>query len=97
MYGTIARMKVSRDNREKLQRTLGEVEARPVEGFLASHLLVPDRRTDEAYLVVFFTDRDAYFRNADDPAQHEDYLRFRAHLEADPEWIDGEWVSYERR
>ena len=41
-----------------------------------------------------FDDRDAYMKNADDPAQHEDYLKLRALLDADPEWIDGEWWSF---
>jgi hypothetical protein len=93
MYGTIARLKVSKANLEALRATLEQAERRPVEGFVGSHLLIPDQWNDEAYLVVFFTDKDAYFRNADDPAQHEAYLAFRAHLDADPGWTDGVWHS----
>ncbi len=31
--------------------------------------------------------------NADNSAQHEWYLKLRDLLEADPEWIDGEYLS----
>ena len=95
MYGTIARLKISRDNLEKLREESERQMQRSVDGFRAAHLLVPDDRDDEAYLVVFFDDRDSYTKNADDPAQHQDYLRMRALLDADPEWIDGEWASWE--
>jgi hypothetical protein len=44
--------------------------------------------------VVFFRDRESYVRNADDPAQHEDFLKMRAHLDADPDWTDGVWTTY---
>jgi hypothetical protein len=56
-------------------------------------VLVPDEWNDEVLLVVMFEDRESYHRNADDPAQHEEYLKMRALLEADPEWTDGEWME----
>jgi hypothetical protein len=31
--------------------------------------------------------------NANDPEQHQWYLKIRELLEADPEWEDGEFVS----
>ncbi len=95
MYGTIARLKISRDNLGKLREESERQMQRPVAGFRMSHVLVPDDREDEAYLVVFFEDRESYTKNADDPAQHQDYLKLRALLDADPEWIDGEWTSWE--
>jgi hypothetical protein len=95
MYGTIARLKITRDNLGKLREESERQMQRPVAGFRMTHLLVPDDREDEAYLVVFFDDRASYTKNADDPAQHQDYLKMRALLDADPEWIDGEWSSWE--
>jgi len=95
MYGTIARLKISRDNLGKLREESERQMQRPVAGFRMSHILVPDDREDEAYLVVFFEDRESYTKNADDPAQLQDYLKLRALLDADPEWIDGEWTSWE--
>ncbi len=55
-------------------------------------MLVPDEWDDEILLVVMFDDKESYTKNADDPAQHQDYLKMRALLEDDPEWTDGEWV-----
>ena len=94
MYGTIAKLKISRENLEKLDALQREQPNRDVAGFKAVNLLIPDERDDEAYLVVFFEDKASYLKNADDPAQHEDFLKMRALLDADPEWIDGEWTSY---
>lgn len=95
MYGTIARLSISRDKLDAFRAEVGRANDREVAGFRSAHVLVPDERDDEAYLVVFFEDRASYTKNADDPSQHQDYLRMRALLDADPEWIDGEWWSSE--
>jgi hypothetical protein len=42
---------------------------------------------------VLFEDRDSYSANAHDPATEAWYGRFRALLEDDPEWTDGEWSA----
>lgn len=94
MYGTVARMKVKRDNLEALQKELGAEDYPSISGFRFSHMLMPDEWNDEVIVAVFFDDKDSYMRNADDPAMNERYGRYRALLEADPEWTDGEWFSY---
>jgi hypothetical protein len=43
---------------------------------------------------ILFEDEEAYSANAHDPATEEWYGRFRALLEDDPGWTDGEWVSF---
>jgi hypothetical protein len=43
-------------------------------------------------LAVLFTDREAYHRNADDPAQDRQFQLMRSFLENDPEWHDGEVI-----
>jgi heme-degrading monooxygenase HmoA len=95
MYGTIMRGRLAPGStvdafREELEK--GEVESAP--GFVASHLLKTDAGGDEVWVVVFFIDRASYRANADDPAQHERYVAFRAHLAEDPQWFDGEWDSF---
>ena len=95
MYGTVARMKVKRENLEALREAMNEVERRPGDGYVATHILVPDEWHEEVLVAVFFEDRKAYLKNANDPKMDEDYRRFRAFLEADPEWTDGEWESHE--
>jgi hypothetical protein len=44
----------------------------------------------DAYLVVGFESEAAYRRNAESPDQHARYEAYRALLETDPEWHDGE-------
>jgi hypothetical protein len=63
-----------------------------IPGLVAQYIYRMDADPDEYYLVVIFTDRDAYVRNAHSPEQHARYLQYRALLAADPEWHDGEIV-----
>ena len=93
MYGTVARMKVKKENIEALQAWAKEAQTREVAGFRAAHVLIPDQWNDEVLVAVMFEDKDSYDTNADAPEQHESYLKMRALLEADPEWTDGEWIG----
>jgi hypothetical protein len=96
MYGTIMHGRLAPgSSRDAFRAALAEGESVAVPGFVASHLLEPDRGGDDVWVVVFFTDRAAYTANADDPAQHDRYVAFRSHLADDPQWIDGEWTSFE--
>ena len=97
MYGTIMHGRLAPGStREAFQEALAAGETVPVPGFISSHLLHADRGGDEVWAVIFFADRATYRANADDPGQHERYVAFRSHLADDPEWIDGEWVSFEQ-
>lgn len=96
MYGTVARMQVTLENLEKLKVLMETVESRAVEGYVGNYILIPDVWHDEILMVVMFEDRATYVKNANDPAMHEDFLKYRALLEADPEWTDGEWLAYNR-
>lgn len=96
MYGTIMHGRLAPGStREAFRDALAEGEYAPVPGFVSSYLLTPDGGGDDVWLAVFFTDRDAYRANADDPSQHERYVAFRAHLADDPEWVDGGWETFE--
>jgi heme-degrading monooxygenase HmoA len=88
-------MQIPHERIADLQAAMEQVAIREIPGFRGSHMLIPDDGRDEVLLAVFFDDKGSYERNADDPAMHEDYLRYRALLDADPEWTDGEWVSLE--
>ena len=64
-------------------------------GFHATHVLLPDDDDDRTVIAaVPFEDEAAYAADALDPATEEWYGRFRALLEADPEWTDGGWQSF---
>ncbi len=93
MYGTVARMRVKPGHMEQLQRLNQEWQegrGRQVRGFVASYVLRPDNRPDELVLVAVFQDQESYRANAADPEQDRWYRQLREHLEADPEWTDGE-------
>ena len=90
MYGTIARTRVKPENREQLIKVFESqgYEAK-VPGYVTSYVLW-ENDGDTAWLFAAFEDRASYDKNADDPAQHERYLAYRALMEDEPEWHDGE-------
>jgi len=89
MYGTVARTRVKPENREKLSEVFARQTVAAVPGYVAAYMLF-ENDGDTAWLFAVFEDRASYDRNADDPAQNERYLEYRALMEADPEWHDGE-------
>lgn len=93
MYGTVARTRVKPENRDKLRAVFArQMEDAPIPGIVASYTLW-ENDGDVAWLFAVFEDRATYERNADDPAQHERYLEYRALMEEEPEWHDGEIES----
>jgi quinol monooxygenase YgiN len=94
MYGTVARTRVKPENREQLTKVF-ESQSYDTEasGYVTSYVLW-ENDSDVAWLFAAFEDRAAYEKNADDPAQHERYVAYRALMEDEPEWHDGEiWVE----
>ena len=89
MYGTVARTRVKPENREQLRKVTERQGYDEVPGFVTSYVLF-ENDSDTTWMFAVFTDRGTYERNADDPAQHERYLEYRALLEDEPEWHDGE-------
>jgi hypothetical protein len=89
MFGTIGHARFKPENRSALEQVLQAQELDASSGFLHGYVLYPEGK-DEVYMIAVFTDRESYYRNADDPAQHERYLEYRALLEEDPTWTDGE-------
>ena len=92
MYGTIARLRVTPGKHDELRRFGGE-EAEALPALAVQYVLQSDTDPNEMWLVVGFESREAYKANADSPEQHERYLKFRALLDADPEWHDGEIID----
>jgi quinol monooxygenase YgiN len=88
MYGTVARMRIKPENRDKFKAVMRDQD-RQVKGYVGSYVLA-ENDSDNMWLLAIFEDRATYDANADDPAQHEQYERYRALLEEEPEWHDGE-------
>jgi antibiotic biosynthesis monooxygenase (ABM) superfamily enzyme len=91
MYGTIAHMRMKPGMEEQMRQIENE-DAADIPGFLFSHMYRMDKDANDYFMVVAFTDKETYHKNAQSPEQHQRYLRYRELLEEDPEWHDGEIV-----
>ncbi|MBN9386516.1 MAG: hypothetical protein J0I20_00555 [Chloroflexi bacterium] len=96
MFATVYRLKVT-PGRESDALALNEAwyreRAPRVKGFVST-CIVKSITTDGEYLgVTIFDSKENYTRNANDPVQHQWYLRMRECLESDPEWNDGPVIS----
>ncbi len=92
MYGTIARMKVKPSMLEQFRAMMSEAAADRNEtpGMVAVHIYQMDRDPNELMMAVLFTDRAAYFGNANSSEQNDFYMQMVSFLESPPEWNDGE-------
>ena len=89
MYGTVAKMRVKADNVDAVRKVMAaQMEGNKPAGYIRSYVLL-ENDSDTQWLFVMFEDKASYMANADDPAQNERYMEFRALMEADPEWHDG--------
>ena len=95
MYGTVAFMKVKPGKLDELMAlTQEETRDRRMRGFVADYVYRMDDDPDRLCLVVLFSDKESYVKNAQDPEQDKWYRRIRELLEADPEWHDGEVIQH---
>ena len=96
MYGTIFRMRVKRGHEAGAAKAFEdwERELKPkIEGAIESLVMRPDGKPGELIGVAVFKDEASYRANADSPDQDRWYRALREHLEADPEWEDGEYIA----
>jgi quinol monooxygenase YgiN len=91
MYGTIAKLRIKPGMDAELERLSREEQAE-VPGIVFQHVYRMDDDPQELYLVVGFASKAAYRANAESPEQHARYEAYRALLDAEPEWHDGEIV-----
>ncbi len=90
MYGTVATLKLKPGHLEAFKAE--QVDRDWPEGAVAWYVYQMDDNPNELYLAVVFADRESYFANAHRPETHQQYLKMLEHLEAEPEWHDGEIV-----
>jgi antibiotic biosynthesis monooxygenase (ABM) superfamily enzyme len=76
----------------QLQQEMKSYENLNVDGMVGTTVYKLDAGSNQYMMAVVFRDRDSYMKNADSPEQEQRYQRFRALLEADPEWNDGEVI-----
>ena len=96
MFATVYKLRL-KPGREAEMQALSEAwnreRAPQVKGFVSSYTVRSEKVEREFLGVTVFDSEENFRRNANDPAQHEWYLKMREYLEADPEWNDGEVVS----
>lgn len=94
MYGTVARMQAKPGQAEALIQLFEAFNAeQEIAGHVSDLVYRSDADPNVFFMAVAFEDRASYEANANSPAMHEMYLRYRALLAADPDWHDGEIVS----
>ena len=93
MYGTVAMCSVLPENTDKLVALAAAEDVLGIQGYLGTEIMVAENHANTVLMVVRFRDRESYVANADSPGQDERYREFRALMESDPVWFDGEWVT----
>ena len=95
MYGTVAHMRVKAGQEDALRDWMvrwDQERAPTINGPGSSYVYRMDSDSQDLILAVVFKDKESYVANAEDPEQDRWYQEMRQHLEADPEWHDGEVI-----
>tara|TARA_B100001013_G_C24294455_1_gene318181 strand:+ start:147 stop:440 length:294 start_codon:yes stop_codon:yes gene_type:complete len=90
MYGTIFKMKVKPGHEDQLLSILDSPEKQP-DGAVAWFLMNPDSESEWIGVAVFDS-KESHLANANNPEQHEMFLKMMEHLESEPTWTDGEYL-----
>ncbi len=91
MYGTIAKMHLKPGAQKEIDR-LSREWSTEIPGFVFQHVYRMDADQNEFMLVVGFTDKAAYHKNAASPEQAARTAQYMALIDGPPEWHDGEVV-----
>ncbi|MBX5449958.1 putative quinol monooxygenase [Thermogemmatispora sp.] len=93
MYGTVAHCRIKPGSEAHLLAELRQFEQAQVPGAIATLVYRMDADAQECYIVVVFSDREAYLTNARSVEQDQRYRRMLSWLEGPPEWHDGEIIA----
>jgi len=92
MYGTVAKFRI-KPGQEQALRELMDDHSEDIEGIAFEHVFRTDADPNILFVVVGFESKEAYRKNAESPEMHQRYLEYRALLDAEPEWHDGEVID----
>jgi hypothetical protein len=87
MFGSVFKMRPKAGKAAELQQVMMTNPRRP-DGMITAYLLSEDA-AGNVWGFAVFQDEKSYRANAADPAQSEQYEKYRALLDGDPEWHDG--------
>ena len=91
MYGAIFNLRVKDGHERDLLETMDERNLE-IKGAVAWFLMRPDDKNADLVGVAVFESKEAYVANANRPEQHEAFTKMMEHLEAEPNWTDGEYI-----
>ena len=92
MFGTVARMRVKPGYESEIERFDDQAEGAREAGLVATSVYRSTADPREYWLAVVFRDEQSYRANASSPEQDQRFREMMQHLEAEPEWHDGEVV-----
>ena len=97
MYGTIFNLRVKNGHERDLLEAMDErnTEIKGTKGAVAWFLMKPDDENADLVGVAVFESKEAYVANANSTEQHEEFTKWMEHLEAEPNWTDGEYIQAE--
>jgi quinol monooxygenase YgiN len=98
MYGTIARFKLKKDCLRDflaLGKEWDDGERVRAAGYINSEILWEDNEAGRACMIVHFTSKEAYQKNAKSPEQDRFYRKLAACMDGEPEWIDGAFEAWD--
>jgi heme-degrading monooxygenase HmoA len=92
MYGSVSRWRVKEGHQQELEGLVNEISKTRYPGSRALYVYRADSDPQEYWVVGVFESREAYTANSAAPETNTNYQRLREHMDADPEWHDGEVV-----
>ena len=93
MYGTVSRVRIKPGSEEALLAVTRDFSANAPPGFVSAFMYRLDSGGDEYITAAAFSDKAAYERNSNEPAQQAWFARLRELMVDDPQWHDGEIID----
>jgi hypothetical protein len=96
MFGTVFQLRPKAGHEEAMIDWLKRWRAErgpKVQGYQASYMFKLRDQPGQYIGVAVFDSEENYRKNASDPEQDRWYRELREHLEADPEWNDGDIIE----
>lgn len=90
MYGTIFNISIREGHESALLEIMDE---RVPKGMVAWFLMKPDDPNSDLIGVAVFESKESYVSNANSPDQHIAFTKMMSHLNSEPTWTDGEYIS----
>ena len=91
-YGTVARYRVKPGHEDKFLEQMKAFEASPPHGWIYTTLFRSTTNPNDIWMSVVFESQELYKKNADSPEMDRQYRSMLEHLQAEPEWHDGQVI-----